>query len=46
MEKYSNNEKVDQRGFEKILPFCIEKEQDVCARWWIDAQNWYRKGLN
>ena len=44
MEQYDNNEKVDQRGLEEVLSFCIEEGHDASNRWFIDTQNWYRKG--
>ena len=28
MEQHSNNEKVDQRGLEEVLSFCIEEGYD------------------
>ena len=29
MEQYDNNEKVDQRGLEEVLSFCIEERHDA-----------------
>ena len=46
MEQYDNNEKVDQRGLEVVISFCIEERHDASDGWCIDAQNWYRKGWN
>ena len=37
MEKYDNNEKVDQQGLEEVLSFCIEKGHDAIDEWCINA---------
>ena len=40
MEQYDNNEKVDQRGLEEVLSFCVEEGQmivmdDASVHWLI-----------
>ena len=30
MEKYDNNENVDQQGLEEVLSFCSEEGHDDC----------------
>ena len=45
MEQYENNEKkMDQRGLEEELSFCIEEGHDASDGWCINTQNWYSKG--
>ena len=43
MEQYENNEKVDKRGLEEVLLFCIEEGHDDSDRLCINTQNWYHK---
>ena len=38
MKQYDNNEKVNQRGLEEVLPFCIEEGHDTSDGWCINAQ--------
>ena len=39
MQQYDNNEKVDQRGMEAVLSFCIEERYNTSDGWCINPQN-------
>ena len=38
MKQYDNNEKLDQRGLEEVLLFCIEEVHDTSDGWCINKK--------
>ena len=37
MEQYYNNEKIDKRGLEEVLAFCIGEGNEASDKWCINV---------